>query len=112
VDASKIPQIIRELEVGQFITVLNFQLTEVVDPALAAASPLGGFHYGNKPVVLIELDCEELLMRNWTDNILPDTRKGGLGKAQLGVPTDNSGGGGPQFGPGGPPPGYGPPQQQ
>jgi hypothetical protein len=109
VDAAKIPQIIRELEVGQFITVLNFQLTEVVDPAAAAASSLGGFHYGNKPCVRVELDCEELLMRKWTDNILPDDRKGGLGKGQLGTSPDNGGGPAGGGGQGGPPPGIVPP---
>jgi hypothetical protein len=110
-DAAKIPQVIRELEVGQFITVLNFQLTEVVDPAAAAASSLGGFHYGNKPCVRVELDCEELLMRKWTDNIFPDDLKGGLGKGQLGTSPDNSGAGGPPPGyGGGPPPGLAPQQ--
>ena len=99
-DAAKVPQIVRALEAGQFITVLNVQITEVVDPAIAASNPQGGFHFGNKPVVRAEFDCEELLLRNWTDNLLPDDRKAGLGKAALGGPTD-SGQAGP-FGPGGP----------
>jgi hypothetical protein len=100
VDAEKVPEIVRALEAGQFITVLNVQITEIVDPAIAASNAqAGGFHYGNKPVVRAEFDCEELLMRNWTDNLLPDDQKAGLGKAALGGPTDN---GQPQFGPGGP----------
>jgi hypothetical protein len=109
VDAAKLPEIIRALEAKQFITVVNVQVTEIVDPAVAASNPQGGMHYGNKPVVRVELDCEELLMRAWTDQFLPDDRKGGLGKGVLGQPTDNSGGM-PGY-PGGPPgypgaPGY------
>jgi hypothetical protein len=118
VDAAKLPQVVKALEVGQFITVLNVQINEVVDPAIAASNPQGGFRYGNKPVVRVEIDCEELLMRTWTDKILPDDMKNGLGKATLGVPTDNSGqqpmygpGGQPMYGPGGPNGPYGPPPQ-
>ena len=87
VDAAKLPQVVKAIEVGQFITVLNVQITEVVDPAIAASNPQGGYRYGNKPVLRVELDCEELLMRTWTDEILPDDMKNGLGKATLGVPT-------------------------
>jgi hypothetical protein len=116
VDAAKLPQIVKALEIGQFITVLNVQVNEVVDPAIAASNPQGGFRYGNKPVVRVEIDCEDLLMRTWTDKILPDDMKNGLGKATLGVPTDNSAqpmygpGGQPMYGPGGPSGPYGPPQ--
>ncbi len=109
VDAAKIPQVLRALEAGQFITVLNVQVVEVVDPARAAMNPQGGFRFGQKPCVRLSVDCEELLMHKWTDNILPASRKNGLGKAALGSPTDNGQGGfpgGPQFGG---PPGFGPP---
>ncbi len=121
VDATKVPQILRQLEVGQFITVLNVQYNEVVDPAVAAATQTGGFRYGDKPVVRIEIDCEDLLMRKWTDNILPDSRKSGLGKGALGTAgaADNGasqqpegyqpGFGGPPGGFGGPPGGFGRP---
>jgi hypothetical protein len=101
VDATKVPQILRQLEVGQFITVLNVQYNEVVDPAVAASGQTGGFRYGDKPVVRVEIDCEDLLMRKWTDNILPDSRKGGLGKGALGAAGAADTGGSGQ------PPGYG-----
>jgi hypothetical protein len=114
VDAAKLTQVVRELEAGQFITVLNVQIKEVVDPVMSASSPQGGFRYGNKPVIRVEIDCEELLLRSWTNSILPDSRKNGLGSAVLGSPTDN--GGQPTYpgapmGPGGPygPGPYGPP---
>jgi hypothetical protein len=99
VDAAKIPDVIRALEAQQFITVVNVQVNEIIDPAVAASSPQGGMHYGNKPAARVEFDCEELLMRGWTDQYLPDDRKGGLGKGALGQPTDN--GGGNPYGPGG-----------
>ncbi|MGD0138375.1 MAG: hypothetical protein ABSD28_05820 [Tepidisphaeraceae bacterium] len=124
VDAAKLTQVVRELEAGQFITVLNVQIREVVDPVMAASGQQGGFRYGNKPVIRVEIDCEELLLRSWTNSILPDSKKNGLGRGVLGTSTDNGGqptypGGGPSgpYGPGGPggpggpyPPGpYGPP---
>jgi len=82
VDAAKVPQIVREFEVGQFITVNNVQIIEVVDPALSASQ---GYRFGSKPVVRIELDCEELLLRQWTNDILPDTKKNGIAS---GLPTN------------------------
>jgi hypothetical protein len=108
VDAAKLTQVVRELEASRFITVLNVQIKEVVDPVMSASSPQGGFRYGNKPVIRVEIDCEELLLRSWTNSFLPDSMKGGLGKAVLGTPTDN--GGQPTY-PGGPAPGgpYAPP---
>ncbi|HEX4056218.1 MAG TPA: hypothetical protein VHX86_18310 [Tepidisphaeraceae bacterium] len=111
VDAAKVEEVMRQLEVGQFITVLNVQFNEVVDPAAAASATTGGFRYGDKPVVRVEFDCEELLMRKWTDNILPESRKNGLGKGALGNSPEN--GAQPEYGqPGGPPggaPGFGVP---
>lgn len=108
VDAAKLPQVLRALQAGQFITVLNVQIIEVVDPARAASNPQGGFRYGSKPCVRVQIDCEELLMHKWTDTILPDSRKNGLGRAALGSPTDNGQGGPPGYGPPGGPPGGSP----
>jgi len=110
VDAAKLPLLIKTLESGQFITVLNVQVNEVVDPVMAASNPLGGFRYGNKPVIRCELDCEELLLRSWTDAIFPDDMKNGFGQG-LGTPTDNGDQGGypsPYGMPGGMPYGAGP----
>jgi hypothetical protein len=72
VDAAKIPQILRDLQLQQFITVLNVQILEVVDPAQAVSN---GFRFGDKPVVRLEIDGEDLLMKNWTADLLPDARK-------------------------------------
>ncbi len=79
VDASKLNDIIRELEAGQFITVMNVQVNEITDPGQAAAA---GYRYGNKAMLNVTLDCEELLMRQWTTPLLPDMFKNGLGKGQ------------------------------
>ncbi len=72
VDAAKIPDILRALQLDQFMTVLNVQILEVVDPAVAAGA---GYRYGDKPVVRLEIDGEDLLMKNWTADLLPDSRK-------------------------------------
>jgi len=77
VDAAKIPIILRELQSQQFLSVLNVQINEVVDPAIAASN---GYRYGDKPVVRMELDCEDLLMRNWTGDLMPDSIKSGTVK--------------------------------
>ncbi len=77
-DAAKIPIIIRELEVGQFITVLNVQVDGFEDLAQAQ---LQGFCYGGKPVARVELDCEELMMTGWLNDLIPDSRKHALGTA-------------------------------
>jgi hypothetical protein len=88
VDADKLPQILRELQLDQFITVLNVQILEVVDPAVAAVA---GYRYGDKPVVRIEIDGEDLLMKNWTADLLPDSRKGAANpsSANPGASEDN-----------------------
>jgi hypothetical protein len=79
VDASKLNQIIQELETNQFITILNVTYSEVVDPAIAANN---GYRFGDKPLLSVTLDCEELLMHQWTNPLLPDAFKNGLGKGQ------------------------------
>lgn len=76
IDAAKLPQIVREFEVGQFITVNNVQIIEVVDPALSASQ---GYRFGDKPVIRVEFDCEEILLRQWTNDVLPDSKKNGIG---------------------------------
>jgi hypothetical protein len=92
VDADKIPQILRDFQLDQFITVLNVQILEVVDPAVAAQS---GYRYGDKPLVTLEITGEDLLMKNWTADLLPDSRKGGtasLPNGQSATPTNNESG--------------------
>ena len=79
VDAAKLNQVVQELETNQFITVMNIQINEVTDPAIAAAK---GFRFGDKPMLNVDLDCEELFLRAWTTPLLPDTFKMGLGKGQ------------------------------
>jgi hypothetical protein len=72
VDAEKLPEVLRDFQLGQFITIVNVQILEVVDPAQAASE---GFRFGDKPVVRLEIDGEDLLMKNWTADLLPDSRK-------------------------------------
>lgn len=62
VDEQYVDQLIRMLEKGQFITVLNVDLQKV---DIAAAKDLG-YDYGNRPVMQVTLDCEHLFLRDWT----------------------------------------------
>ena len=95
VDAAKLPQILHGLEVGQFFTINNVQINGVVDPAQAAVN---GFRYGNKPVINVELDCEELLMHDWTTAFVPPVRTALIAPTTGGgwsgtAPTQDNGGG-------------------
>jgi hypothetical protein len=76
VDAEKVPLILRELQSGQFLTVLKVQVLQVFDPALTATND---YRYGDKPCVELELQVEELFLHQWTDPLLPDARKQGFG---------------------------------
>ncbi len=97
VDAAKLPQVCAGLEMGQFITVTNVQIESIQDPATAAQQ---GFLFGSKPVVRVQLDCEELLMKDWTNPILPDARKSAMGPvASAGGNIGNGGPGGVRFAP-------------
>jgi hypothetical protein len=99
IDAAKLPQILHAMEVGQFFTVLGVQVNGVQDPALAAQQ---GYRFGDKPTLLVELDCEMLYMKGWSDPYVPQTVKSAYGGSIApqggtgfiaGAPTDTGGGG-------------------
>jgi hypothetical protein len=81
VDAAKVPQVLRGLQMGEFITIWNAQIDAVVDPAIMAQA---GYRFGDQPVVRLEIDGEDLLLKSWSNDLLPDERKGGVGPG--GVP--------------------------
>jgi hypothetical protein len=94
VDATKIPQILREFQRGQLITIWNVQIDDVLDPAIEMAN---GYTFGDKPLVRIEITGEDLLLRDWSVDLMPDSRKnaigGGVGGGLI-TPTPGGGGGG------------------
>jgi hypothetical protein len=77
VDATQIPRVMLELSRGRFITVTNVSMA-TVDSALKRSE---GYYYGDNPVVELQLRCEALFMRKWTEPLMPVAIKQGLGLA-------------------------------
>ncbi|MBV8780171.1 MAG: hypothetical protein JO353_02130 [Phycisphaerae bacterium] len=77
VDAASIPDILAILAKDRFITVLKMDVL-TVDSGEAL---LGGYIYGSKPVVLLNLSCEELFFRDDTTRFMPEALKRVLGIA-------------------------------
>lgn len=75
VDAEKVPLVLQELGKNQFISVNNVKL-QAVDSAQMQAR---GYFYGDKPVVYLDLACEELLFREVTTRYMPESVKKSLG---------------------------------
>jgi hypothetical protein len=75
VDAQQVPRVLQELSRNKFVTVTNCSV-QTINAALAQAN---GFVYGERPVVQLSLDCEELLLRKWTQPLMPQRIKAALG---------------------------------
>jgi hypothetical protein len=75
VDAEQVPRVLQELSRNQFIAVNNVNM-RTVDLGRAISS---GYLYGDKPVVFLDLSCEELLLRRWTTPYMPSSVKQALG---------------------------------
>jgi hypothetical protein len=106
-DATKISEVLTALQKGQFVNVVNVKST-AQDSAAAAVD---GFFYGPAPIVRLEVQCEELMLRTWVDGVngkpglMPPAVRTNLAKlstaAGLAPPVDMSGnpinpnGGGP-----------------
>jgi hypothetical protein len=77
VDAERLPMVLQELSRNRFITVLSVNIaTAPVDKALLEAA---GYLYGDKPAIQVELTCEALLLRKWTEPLMPKIVKQMLG---------------------------------
>jgi hypothetical protein len=74
VDQTKIPEILKALSQNRFITVRGMDLTRVDVKPLEQA----GYVYGANPIAEITLDCEMLLLREWTVPWMPSAIKAGL----------------------------------
>lgn len=75
VEADKVPQILHELSRDKFLTVLEFDMT-THDAALWKTV---GYYYGDKPLVQLDLMCEDLFFRSWTAPLMPAQIKLALG---------------------------------
>jgi hypothetical protein len=77
VDATQIPRVMLELSRGRFITVTNVSMV-TVDSALKRSE---GYYYGDNPVVQLNLRCEALFLRKWTEQYMPMSIKQAVGLA-------------------------------
>ncbi|HVT89131.1 MAG TPA: hypothetical protein VHD56_09785 [Tepidisphaeraceae bacterium] len=74
-DAEQVPLVLQELSRGKYITVTNCSVT-AVDPAFRKTQ---GYYYGDKPVVELVIDCEDLVMRESTTPYMPPATRASLG---------------------------------
>ncbi|WP_428939182.1 hypothetical protein [Fontivita pretiosa] len=85
VDAERIPLVLQELSRNRFITVLSTSLSSTLtlnnSPVDPAVMELAGYLYGEKPVVQLDVQCEALLLRKWTEPLMPVMIKRNLGLA-------------------------------
>ncbi|HWE02577.1 MAG TPA: hypothetical protein VG326_09225 [Tepidisphaeraceae bacterium] len=75
VEASRIPQILSELQKGKLITITHVNASSV--DGLAAAD--NGFLYGDVPVAHLYIEGEDLFLRDWTAKLMPEPIKAALG---------------------------------
>jgi hypothetical protein len=87
IEADKIPLFLSTLATNRFITVTRMEM----NPVDSQLKQIQGYVYGPKPVVTLDLDCEELFMRQWTLKYMPAS----IRKA-LSIPDAIPGAGGPQ----------------
>jgi hypothetical protein len=71
VDASQIPAVLAALSHKQLMDVMSLTATAVDSDDMQQQ----GFFYGSAPVVQLTLSCEALFMRQWTQNLMPDSVK-------------------------------------
>lgn len=72
---ASVPEFVRMLSNNRFITVYQMDV-KAVDSATAEAS---GHYYGPQPVVNLTMQCEALLLRKWTEPLMPTMIKQILG---------------------------------
>ncbi|HEY7118430.1 MAG TPA: hypothetical protein VH475_17710 [Tepidisphaeraceae bacterium] len=78
VDADQVALFLKTLATNRFLTVTRLEM----NPVDSQLMQVGGYVYGSRPVVTLNLDCESLFMRQWTINLMPD-----MIKRALGIPT-------------------------
>jgi hypothetical protein len=74
-DAEQLPRVLQEFSRGRFITILNCSI-QTVD---AGAKEARGYFYGNKPIVQLDMNCETILLRQWTRPLMPVSTKQAMG---------------------------------
>ncbi|MEM7807674.1 MAG: hypothetical protein AAF561_06150 [Planctomycetota bacterium] len=75
VAADALPDVLQQFQVDSFITVLNVQRVEPLDPVVALQQ---GYVFGDVPVLEVDLEAEILFLREWTAPLMPDSVKEAL----------------------------------
>jgi hypothetical protein len=75
VAGDKVPVVLQGLAKNRFVTVLNVNVTPV-DSAQALSE---GFMYGSEPVVELQLKLEQIFLRAWLEQYMPQVIKQELG---------------------------------
>jgi hypothetical protein len=74
VDAASVPAILQELSRNKFITVTSCNLQAVDNGQFQARR----YYFGDKPVVQLDIQGEQLFMRQWTKPLMPTAVKTAL----------------------------------
>jgi hypothetical protein len=74
VEASKAPEILRQLQTGRLLKVKNVQLRSV-DPGRAVAEGYVYFSEGYRPLVDLAIDADVLFLRQWLVRYMPPAAK-------------------------------------
>jgi hypothetical protein len=75
VEADQVPMFLKTLSTNRFITVTRFEM----NPVDSQLMQIRGYVYGPRPVVTLNLDCEELFLRAWTYKLMPASIRTALG---------------------------------
>jgi hypothetical protein len=78
-DIAQIPYVLQELSRSRLITITNLNLT----PIDVTVEEVNGFMYGDQPVATIDMTCEALFLRKWTEPLMPEVVKRQLGITQV-----------------------------
>ena len=76
VEADRLPMVLDQLGRGRLLSVIRVDRIEPMDTAAAANA---GYFFGNKPCVRVEMVVEDLLLRKWTEPLMPEAIKSALG---------------------------------
>lgn len=75
IEADKIPLFLKTLATNRFITVTRMEM----NPVDSQLKQILGYVYGPRAVVTLDLDCEALLLRQWTLKYMPLSIRKALG---------------------------------
>lgn len=75
-DFAKMPEVLAAMTRDRFVTVRNVEQIGVVNIKDMRTQ---GFHYGDKAVARVSLDCETIMIRQWTEPYMPASIKSAMG---------------------------------